>query len=384
MAVSQTSASDPRAIAEAVGQVAQDFAAQRHDRQRRRHLVGADFERLREAGFTRLGVPRALGGAFESAEASVRPVADALRRLAAGDASVALVASMHVTVPLVCGWLAEEQPPAEREEAWTTQCRFVADTMLEGHWWGTLTSEPGSGGDVANTRTRAEPDDAGGYRLTGTKHFGSGSGVTSFMMTTARADGEDEPDVFVLDLRDMPWDGSRGLTLTSEWDGHGMTATQSHGFSLDGVAARRVAWPGVLTRGVPRTPAYVATLYTAVITGVVGAATAAARERIERRDDALGPYESVEWTRARSEAWLVDQAFEGMLRAVERGEGATAPMAKTVIAELSETLMGRLCRVLGGGTYARHSPFGFWLQDVRALGFLRPPWALAFREMSAA
>ena len=38
----------------------------------------------------------------------------------------------------------------------------------------------------------------------------------------------------------------------------------------------------------------------------------------------------------------------------------------------------RLCRVMGGGSYARYSPFGFWAQDVRALGFLRPPWGLAF------
>jgi hypothetical protein len=33
---------------------------------------------------------------------------------------------------------------------------------------------------------------------------------------------------------------------------------------------------------------------------------------------------------------------------------------------------------MGGGTFARHSPFGFWFEDVRALGFLRPPWGLAF------
>ena len=47
------------------------------------------------------------------------------------------------------------------------------------------------------------------------------------------------------------------------------------------------------------------------------------------------------------------------------------------IALLAESILTRLCRIAGGGAYARHSPLGFWFEDVRALGFLRPPWALA-------
>ena len=43
----------------------------------------------------------------------------------------------------------------------------------------------------------------------------------------------------------------------------------------------------------------------------------------------------------------------------------------------------RLCRVIGGGTFSRHSPFGNWFEDVRALGFLRPPWGLAFDALFA-
>ena len=45
------------------------------------------------------------------------------------------------------------------------------------------------------------------YRVSGDKHFGSGSGVTSFMITTAVPEGEDAPALFVLDVRDRPWDG---------------------------------------------------------------------------------------------------------------------------------------------------------------------------------
>ena len=51
---------------------------------------------------------------------------------------------------------------------------------------------------------------------------------------------------------------------------------------------------------------------------------------------------------------------------------------KLAVSELAESVLRRICRVMGGGTFARQSPYGFWFEDVRALGFLRPPWGLAF------
>jgi alkylation response protein AidB-like acyl-CoA dehydrogenase len=80
------------------------------------------------------------------------------------------------------------------------------------------------------------------------------------------------------------------------------------------------------------------------------------------------------------EGWLIRQAYEGMVRAVEDGkEGRrSATQAKMAIAELAECATDRICRVVGGGTFSRSSPFGYWYEDVRALGFLRPPWGLAY------
>jgi hypothetical protein len=54
---------------------------------------------------------------------------------------------------------------------------------------------------------------------------------------------------------------------------------------------------------------------------------------------------------------------------------------KTAIAELAETALGRICKVIGGGTFHRRSPLGHWYEDVRALGFLRPPWGLAYDRL---
>jgi alkylation response protein AidB-like acyl-CoA dehydrogenase len=83
------------------------------------------------------------------------------------------------------------------------------------------------------------------------------------------------------------------------------------------------------------------------------------------------------------EGWLIQQAYEGMLRAVESGDEGRrrATQGKMAIAELAEACTGRLCRVIGGGTFSRHSPFGYWHEDVRALGFLRPPWGLAYDSL---
>jgi hypothetical protein len=69
-----------------------------------------------------------------------------------------------------------------------------------------------------------------------------------------------------------------------------------------------------------------------------------------------------------------------MLRAVESKPvpNRDVLMGKESVAELAESCLLRLCRVLGGGTFSRRSPFGHWFEDVRALGFLRPPWSLAY------
>jgi hypothetical protein len=174
----------------------------------------------------------------------------------------------------------------------------------------------------------------------------------------------------------------RSLERIAEWDGHGMAATQSHGFEFKGYPATRFAWTGELRNATARgAGASVSCYFAAVITGILDAAIETARQQLDRKRGSLRPFEQVEWMRAENEAWLAAQALEGMLRAVD-GKGPAALLetlrGKTVIAELAESLTGRLCKVIGGGSVGRASPFGFWFEDVRALGFLRPPWGLAF------
>jgi alkylation response protein AidB-like acyl-CoA dehydrogenase len=369
---------DANIVLERLGAIADRFAADRHDRQRRERLVPEEFDELAEAGFLLTGVPAADGGLFESVARSTRTIGAMLNVLARGDASVALVASMHPAV--LSFWHASPEVPPQHSDGWSQQRAHVSRMAADGCWFGTITSEPGSGGDVGRTATAAAATQDGGWRISGKKHFGSGSGITSFMLTSARPAGEQEPDWFLLDVRDVPWDGSHGMSLLAPWEGHGMTATQSHGMAFDGFPATRFAWPGNWRHLSDAAGPFVATTFTAVILGVVEAAIATARGQLSARADSLRPYDQVAWANAEQDAWLMRQAYEGMLRAVETHPeplGAVL-LGKTAAARLAEDCLRRLTRVMGGGTFARHSPFGFWFEDVRALGYLRPPWGLAY------
>jgi alkylation response protein AidB-like acyl-CoA dehydrogenase len=368
--------------------IAEDWRADRKERQGRRHLDQADFDRLRDAGLLRLVAPVDSGGLLDSVEASVRPLCEAYRQLAAGDPSVALVSSMHPAV--VAFWLAS---PDAAQPAWEEQRRAVFASAAAGEQWGTITSEPGSGGDIAKTKATATPADVEPflpgrtYAVTGDKHFGSGCGVTDRMMTTAVPDDEQDPTIFVLDVRGRPWDGTVGLKLIAEWDGMGMAATQSHAMRLEGAPAVRMAWGGPLDAVARAANPVISSLFTAVVLGVLDEAVALAREQLRPKAEDLRPYERVEWARAEQDHWLAVQAYEGALRAVERGRPDVALhdalRAKEVVAGLAEETLSRLTRVIGGGTFSQRSPFAHWFEDVRALGFLRPPWGLAYDQLFA-
>ena len=87
-----------------MAEVAAGFAAERAERQQRRHLDPADFALLADAGLLRTGLPVERGGLFEAVGASARGTCEIFRALAHGDPSVALVSTMHPAV--LTFWLA--------------------------------------------------------------------------------------------------------------------------------------------------------------------------------------------------------------------------------------------------------------------------------------
>ena len=376
---------DAGTIHENLETISAEFAAERRERQQRCELAAADFARLRDAGFVLTGVPVDHGGIWQSVGASARPICEMLRTLAQGDSSVALVCAMHPAV--LNFWMATAHASTPFDKAWEEQRRSIFRKVCAGAWWGTIASEPGIAGDLSQTKATARRGRSdGAYLLTGQKNFGSGSGITSYMITVAVPEGESGPDIFVLDMRDVPWDGSAGVTLTAAWDGHGMAATQSHAFSFNEFPVTRIAWPGQFRLIQENTGALTQCCFTAVIVGIVDVALDSARKRVTPRRNDLRAYERVEWSKAELEGWLIQQAYEGMLRAMEqdRDRRYQAVQAKTAIAELAESVLRRISKVIGGGTFSRSSPFGYWCEDVRALGFLRPPWGLAYEQLFGA
>ena len=373
---------DPVTVLGNIREISKTFALNRNERQRRRELHREDFDLLRDAGFLLCAVPEDKGGFYQDVRRSTRWVCEMLRALAHGDSSVALVASMHPAVILSGGWPQIEEAPEPFTEAWSRQRDWVFETARDGHWWGTIISEPGSGGDPSKTRATARLGESDGqYLLSGQKHFGSGAGNSSFMITLAIPEGETGPDLFLMDMRDVPWDGSAGVKLAAAWDGHGMTATQSHAMTFEDMPAVRAAWPGAerlfQREDMGRPTGH---LFTAVMVGIVETAIETARAYLDGKRDSMRPYEQVEWTRVEMEGWLIEQAYEGVLREVENGDNGprSSLLCKEVVAELAETVLTRISKVVGGSSYSRHAPYGYWFEDVRALGFLRPPWGFAF------
>ena len=202
-------ADDAQSILNNVRDIADHFASERSERQRRRELLREDFDRLRESGYLMVAVPTEFGGIWDGDITGTRIVCEILRTLAHGDSSIALVSAMHPAVIGSAGWLSISEAPEPYTSVWDEQRQWVFKTVQEGHFWGTIMSEPGSGGDNTKSSSMAKPGSGNSqYLLSGQKHFGSGSGMTSYMVTHAVPDGEDTPVTFILEMCDSLWDGS--------------------------------------------------------------------------------------------------------------------------------------------------------------------------------
>ncbi len=381
---SSNSQSSSEEVIARLADIAGDFAKETIDRQRRRELDPADFTRIREAGFLLTGVPADQGGLWQGYAKSARAYATMVRTLAHGDPSVALVAAMH---PAVLAFFLGVPDVEDAPAAWASQRQSVID-LARDEWWGTITSEPGSGGDILKTKSMAvpAPNQTSAYRclLTGDKHFGSGAGHARYMITTGRFADSKLPELFYLELKDKPWDGSQGCQLLVPWDGIGMSATQSHAFRFNEFPVIKAASSEVLPKVTKVTTIMSNLLFTGVILGVADNAMAFARSKIAGREQSLRAFEATEWTRCGNELWLAEQAYQGALMAAESesGQAQTAAVrCKITVAELVETALARMSKVVGGASFSKAMPLAQWTQDVKALGFLRPPLPLAYDQL---
>ncbi|MFC4453735.1 acyl-CoA dehydrogenase family protein [Deinococcus sonorensis] len=186
-----------------------------YDRENR--FFSEDFEELRDAGYLKLALPAALGGAG----LSLAGVCAAQRRLAYHAPATALGLSMHLYWTGMAAELSQAGDPTLR---WLLEEVAAGEVLASGH------AEAGNDLPIVFSSARAERQD-GGYRLWGRKQFGSLSPVwTRLGLHALDATIPDQPAIIHAFLpRDTP--GSR---IEWTWDALGMRATRSDDTVLDG------------------------------------------------------------------------------------------------------------------------------------------------------
>jgi alkylation response protein AidB-like acyl-CoA dehydrogenase len=176
------------------------------DRELTRTLAREPVAWLRAAGFGALRVPAAHGGSG----ASVTQLFRLLIELGEADSNLpqALRAHFGVTEERLAG------PDGAARDTWLR--RIAAGAII-----GNATTETGGGAVGAVATELAGPD--GAWRLSGTKHYSTGSLYADWIAVLARrsADGADRLAWVLVPA------GAAGVELVDDWDGFGQRLTAS-------------------------------------------------------------------------------------------------------------------------------------------------------------
>lgn len=183
-----------------------------------------NWEDLKASGALRACIPAELGGLGVM---SLHDLAVGISRLAQGDASMAIGANMHMSLPwgFTRHWLA---------------ARARGDVDAEGQWGATLqvfgtmvfcgpNTEPGNNVGILPATT-AKPVE-GGYLVTGRKIFGTNAPVADIFgfWVSLPDDGTGRP---MMASATVPR-GTAGMTVHDDWDALGMRASGSCSVSFE-------------------------------------------------------------------------------------------------------------------------------------------------------
>ena len=336
----------------------------------RARLSEATVRSLRDSRVLALPIPRALGGQG----ADLFSTARAVRRVARQAPSTALCLSMplgnaaNARVP-------DEAVPGTLRGALARGRLFIAERACAGEILAVANSEPGSGGDMANTRTRAVRDEAGRMRLTGQKSFATLGPDADYFLCSARTE-EGALDAFFVARNE------RGVTLADDWDPLGMRATASVGLTLDAaLASATFLYPGAITGVSARH--WSTLLLASVFVGIGDGALAAAITCAPRSSD---------WARSTlADCALSLDAASGFIDAVAREE--TTPCsatyvercrrAKTFAARTAVEVSSRCMMIAGGRAYRAEHALARAMLDAAAGPLLRPPLPQAMDALAA-
>ncbi|MBW4615483.1 MAG: acyl-CoA/acyl-ACP dehydrogenase [Desmonostoc vinosum HA7617-LM4] len=204
---------------ELVELLAADFASRAAVHDRDSSFPFENFDALHQAQLLNLTVPVEFGGQ----DADYTTVCQVIEKIASGDASTALVLTMHYL----------QHQNAARHRRWPTAvyerlCReSVADiALINAARVEPELGTPARGGLPITTAKQTDH----GWLVTGHKQYTTGSPILRYFVVWARTD-EEEPQVgnFLIP-RDLP-----GVKIVETWDHLGMRATGSHDLILENV-----------------------------------------------------------------------------------------------------------------------------------------------------
>ncbi|MBH8578313.1 acyl-CoA/acyl-ACP dehydrogenase [Nostocaceae cyanobacterium CENA369] len=217
-----TTASSPNLL-ELVESLAADFASRAALHDREGSFPFENFAALHQAQLLSLTIPKEFGGQ----DADYTTVCQVIEKIASGDASTALVLTMHYL----------QHAGAARTRSWHPAvyerlCResVVGIALLNAARVEPELGTPARGG--LPTTIAKQTDD--GWLVTGHKQYTTGSPILSYFVVWARTN-EQEPQVgSFLVPRDLP-----GVKIDETWDHLGMRATGSHDLILEDVLIPR-------------------------------------------------------------------------------------------------------------------------------------------------
>lgn len=320
---------------------------------------------MRSSGILTAPMPEHLGGW----NASLSEVAQAVRLLARRAPSTALALVMPLGNAATTRIPTSAVPAAQRSALLQGQ-RWIALEVGRGKILAVANSEPGAGGDLANTKTVARLCGDGYYRLTGRKSFATFGRDADYFLCAAR-NSDTLPGRTVVDGFFVPR-GAPGLIIDDRWNPVGMRPTASVGLTLEDAPAEAVlGYPGCL-EGV-NARHWSTVLFTAVFVGVGEGAL---------REASQYAGENSIWARSTlAECALNLDAAAGYLEAVAAAE--TWPMtsalqertrrAKTFAARAAVETATKAAMISGGRSYTPDHPVFRFLCDALAGPLLRPP-----------
>ena len=316
---------------------------------------------LRASGVLGAPLPTELGGW----DTSLADTVQAIRLLAQYAPATALALAMPLGNAATAR-LPEEVVPAASRPALRQHKVWLAEQIRQGKILAVANSEPGAGGDLANTKTLAQRE-GNGYHLTGRKSFATfGPDADYFLCAARRTEGGRA----VVDGFFVPRHAP-GLTLDECWNPIGMKPTASVGLRLESAPAAAVlGYPGCLEGVSAR---HWSTLLFAAV--CLGMGEGALREAVAAAGEAV-------WARAKLADFALQlDAAAGFLEALTLQEVWPFPSAAQERARRAKTFAARVAvetathaaMISGGRAYTPHHPAFRLLCDALAGPLIRPP-----------